>query len=287
MIDLKQRLGALRMRLERGLRRRLQQVEQPGRNLDVHADDTYIVSYPKSGNTWVRFLVSSLLHPTSRTDFANIDERVPTIYKASTSALAALPRPRVLKSHEYFDPRYPRVIYVVRDPRDVLVSYFHYQRRKGDIDEGETMSEFADRFMAGRLSPFGSWQENVASWLAVRDTGEDFLLVRYEDLLAETSIQLGRIARFLGREATERELTRVVAECSFDTMRALEAETGNRSAHLRHVRTDIGFVRQGKSGTWATELPEAVSSNIERRWHPLLERLGYETSARIKQSADS
>lgn len=281
MIDIKHRVTTLRTRIERSLRHQLRQREHPGRALEVRPDDTFIVSYPKSGNTWTRFLVASLLHPESPTDFGNIDERCPTIYKAKATALAALPGPRVLKSHEYFDPRYPRVIYIVRDPRDVLVSYFHYQRRKGFIDGTVEIARFADDFLAGRLNSFGTWGENVASWLGTRGERDDFLLLRYEDMLAEPAAQLARIVRFLGRTASEAELARVVDGCSFERMRALEASTGAKSAHMRAVRDDIGFVRQGKSGGWRDEVPPDVVATLEAAWQPLLARLGYaSTTAR-------
>lgn len=278
MIDLKHRVGVLRNRVERGLRRRLRRNENPGRGLDVRADDTFIVSYPKSGNTWTRFLVASLLHPESRTDFGNIDQRCPTIYKATAAALETLPSPRVLKSHEYFDPRYPRVIYIVRDPRDVLVSYFHYQQRKGVIGAGTDVASFASHFLSGRLNTFGTWQENVASWLAARGGRPDFLLLRYEDMLANAALELSRIANFIGRPTTDEEIARVVASCSFESMRELEAETGDRSAHMRHVREDIGFVRQGKSGGWQGEVPAQVVSALETAWGAQIQQLGYQTS---------
>ena len=47
--------------------------------------------------------------------------------------MRALPRPRVLKSHESFQPHYPSVIYIVRDPRDVAVSYYHHAMKWGNV----------------------------------------------------------------------------------------------------------------------------------------------------------
>jgi hypothetical protein len=248
------------------LRERLQADEFPGRALEVFPADTFIVSYPRSGNTWVRFLVASVLHPEIPTDFRNVDVRVPSIYKVTADYLAALARPRVLKSHEYFDPRYPRVIYIVRDPRDVLVSYYHYSM----------LSAFADRLMSGQVNAFGTWQENVSSWLATRGDQQDFLLVRYEDLKREGVTELGRIAGFLGCNTNRSELVRIVAECSFEKMREAETKTDEESAYMRRVRSDIGFVRKGDTGSWRTELPAAVNARLEAKWRPMMERLGYD-----------
>jgi hypothetical protein len=179
--------------------------DRPGRALEVHPDDTFIVSYPKSGNTWVRFLVANLLDSTPA-DFHSLETRVPTIYKNTSRQLASFARPRVLKSHEYFDPRYPRVVYVVRDPRDVVVSYFHYSLRKGFIEESRSLEDFGQAFVNGRINTFGTWHENLASWLAARADSPSFLLVRYEDLRVRCAPELARIAAHLGRVPDPAEL---------------------------------------------------------------------------------
>src|ERR1039458_10178071 len=93
--------------------------------LTVFPDDTFIVSYPKSGNTWTRFLIGNLLCE-DEVDLSNINERVPDPEAASKRFLKRLPRPRVLKSHQAFDPRYERVLFIVRDPRDIALSKYHF-----------------------------------------------------------------------------------------------------------------------------------------------------------------
>ena len=111
-------------RLIRGMRRALG-LHHPGRNLEVWTDDVFIVSYPKSGNTWTRFLIANLVYPETPADFSNINRLTPDPEALSKREMAKMPRPRIIKSHQYFDPRYKRVIYVVRDPRDVALSQFH------------------------------------------------------------------------------------------------------------------------------------------------------------------
>ncbi len=102
-----------------------------GRRLTVFPDDVFLVSYPRSGNTWTRFLIGNLLDQEDPITFANIESRIPEIYFFPDKVLRRLPRPRILKSHEYFDHRYKRVVYIVRDPRDVATSMYHYSRELG------------------------------------------------------------------------------------------------------------------------------------------------------------
>jgi hypothetical protein len=92
-------------------------------------DAVFLVSFPKSGNTWSRFLIGNLTHPEEPVTFANVDRIVPDIYGTAANDIRAMPPPRVFKSHEAFDPRYRRVIYIVRDPRDVAVSSYHFARK--------------------------------------------------------------------------------------------------------------------------------------------------------------
>ena len=85
--------------------RRAFNLHRPGRNLEVFPDDTFLLSYPKSGNTWSRFLVANLIHAPEPVDFSNINRIIPDTEGTTKRYLNSLPRPRVLKSHQYFDPR--------------------------------------------------------------------------------------------------------------------------------------------------------------------------------------
>src|SRR5437762_8950223 len=87
-----------------------------GRRLTVFPDDVFLVSYPRSGNTWTRFLIGNLLHPDQAVSFANVEAIIPEIYFNSDRSLRSHARPRLLKSHECFQPLYKRVIYITRDP---------------------------------------------------------------------------------------------------------------------------------------------------------------------------
>src|SRR5437868_14217489 len=99
--------------------------QNAGRNLTVLPDDIFLVSYPRSGNTWTRFLIGNLIHQDEPVTFANIESRIPEIYFNPDHRMRRLPRPRILKSHECFQPHYRQIIYIVRDPRDVAVSFYH------------------------------------------------------------------------------------------------------------------------------------------------------------------
>jgi len=93
----------------------LRGLSRGGRNFGIYPDDTFVVSYPKSGNTWTRFLLANLVYCNEDITFSNIERKIPDPSMVTRADLERVPRPRIVKSHEYFDPRYKRVIYIVLD----------------------------------------------------------------------------------------------------------------------------------------------------------------------------
>jgi Sulfotransferase domain len=248
----------------------------PGRNLAVFPDDVFIVSYPKSGNTWTRFLIANLAYPEKCPDFANIDLVIPDPEGLSKRTLAKLPRPRILKSHQYFNPRYGRIIYIVRDPRDVAVSQYHFHIKRTLIDESYPVEQFVQRFVAGETSIYASWGENVAGWLATRYHSPDFLLLRYEDMVADTPRELAKIATFLEIEADGQRISRAVEQSSAEHMRELEKKQALKWSSTKNTRQDIPFVRTPGCGNWRSVLPETALAMIENAWEPQMRWLQYE-----------
>ena len=122
-----------RLRLHRlsAVGQRLLHRSAADRSVTVRRNDVFLVSYPRSGNTWLRFIISNLVEPLAPVDFITLEHRAPDIHINSDRAMQRLRDPRFLKSHEYFDPRYRRVLYVVRDPRDIVPSYYRYHVNYG------------------------------------------------------------------------------------------------------------------------------------------------------------
>lgn len=248
-----------------------------GRSLAVRPDDTFLVSYPRSGNTWTRFLIANLIHPDKAVSFANIEELIPDCEAHSSRYLKRLPGPRMIKSHEYFDHRYKKVIYVVRDPRDVALSYYNFQRKNRQIPDDYPLAQYVRDFVAGRLSSsdWGTWGENVGSWLACLDR-PGFLLTRYEDLMSDPTLELNRIARFLGIEPRAELLATTIERSSAQRLRELERTQGSEWITTKDKRQDIPFIGAASSGGWKERMSPASIAEIESAWGPLMVQLGYD-----------
>lgn len=258
-----------------------------GRNMTTFPDDVFIVSYPRSGNTWTRFLIGNFVHTDTPVTFANVEARVPEIYLFPDRILRQLPRPRILKSHECFDPRYKTIIYIVRDPRDVAVSYYHYAIKRGWIEDTYPIADFVPRFMSGefdvRAKWAAAWDDHVMSWLSMRQNRPGFLLLRYEEMVHAPENALAEIAKLLRLEASPERLTRAVQLSSADHMRSLERKEGAQWLLTKKTRQDKPFVRSAKAGDWRTALPESSVMQIESAWGNVMKSVGYELSTAASQ----
>uniref|UniRef100_UPI00359019E6 sulfotransferase 2B1-like isoform X1 n=1 Tax=Myxine glutinosa TaxID=7769 RepID=UPI00359019E6 len=234
-------------------------------DFSVQHDDLYIVTFPKSGTTWMQVLVSLIQVEGDNERLGNITsfDRSPWLELHRQKVLEAR-SPRIISSHLPFFlmPRKLRegaakVIYVTRDPKDVLVSLFHFFGILAMIpaDVSFKFEDVLESFLNGKCT-YGDWFDHVRGWL---NSGyKNFLHVTYEELSKDLAAVVKRVCKFLDKSLTEEQVQKVMKHSSFEAMR--DNPLTNYSKMVDLVDLSKGdFIRKGKVGDWKNHFTVAQS----------------------------
>jgi sulfotransferase family protein len=236
------------------------------RHLRTH--DALIASYPRSGSTWLRFMLYESLSGAP-SEFRRVDTAIPNIALGRDAAPLLEHGGRLFGTHEVQCDRDRPVVYVVRDPRSVVLSEFAYDlRREVFFGDFET---FLAAFLKGRANPFGDWGRHVRFWLESEPSRAGHLhLVKFEDLRKDPGSVLHGVLAFLGAEVDPAAAAAAVANNTVEHMREKEDR-----AEWVGVRTDIRFVNSGSVSGWQERLrPEQIEA-IEHAMGGAMARVGY------------
>ena len=238
-------------------------------------DDIFVVSYPRSGTTWLQMILYQLTTDGSM-DFVHIAEVCPWFERVALNKrdITRLPRPRVFKSHlpRLWIPKGTcRYIYVARDGRDVAVSMYHFYkshfRYKGDF------RRFFKLFMRGWVA-WGSWFSHVAGWWKHRDDW-NVLFLRYEDMVRNLESCVRKIIDFCGLEVPEERIPEILKRCSFQFMKEHE-EKFDYALELMLERGCMprSFIRKGRPGGWRELFPPEELERFNRQYEKRVKQLG-------------
>jgi hypothetical protein len=264
----------------------------------------WLASYPKSGNTWLRFLLGHLLAgPIERS--AELGGRVPDAHKIEDWSTLDSGRVHYVKTHWAFDQiriahSCEAAVQIVRNPFDVLAANFNFYllTSASEIDACDAAGferlrrAYVERFIQWRGDlrwlPLGagSWPHHVRSWLEA-GSRLPVLRLRYEDLLARPGPEVARLVAFLGLEADAAAIESAVQRSSFEALSALEErEIGARQTGLfwresynpGHARGQR-FVNRGTARFGRDLLSADERARIAQLFRTELELLGYPAAA--------
>ena len=246
--------------------------------------DTFIVGHPRSGNTWLAYMLAILLEkgdPDCRVTVANIGHFIPVIHGRDPLIInhAARPDPRIFRNERPNYPNlYPRTLFIVRDPRATLVSYFHYYRTLAR-DEEMTLDAFVARYLAdGCIVDFEPdvvrWDRMVTEWVG-RGGRRPVMIVRYEEIHEDRNGLLGRISSFCGLDPPAHALESAVKRGSFESMRQEEGRHGVEPQHPPDPPSRGWFFRQGRTDGWSSELSAESLAAVDRAFGSAMEAVGY------------
>lgn len=249
------------------------------RHRGIAPADVMLGSYPRSGSTWLRFVLFEILTgEASSFDRVNAALRGLSDYQHGAGLLPE--KGRFIGTHEPWRPAYGRAVYLVRDLRDVALSEFAFEKNLG-IGRA-SMDEYLEELLLGRKR-HGSWQHHVESWLdsPLLKKG-DLLFIRYEDLRKNSAEIFRRMADFLRVNVTDDAIERAIANNTVQRMREKEDSLYKQEGYSnvprrpkKGVEANGRFVRAGAMGGWQGRLTEPQLKRIEQFAGSTLKRLGY------------
>lgn len=182
---------------------------------------------------------------------------------------------RTPKGRPVFDRAFTHAtIYLIRDPRDVAVSWARFvdwplERSVAFLGRREARLGAPGGIGNQLEQPVGSWSDHAASW--IDESGLNPLVIRYEDMLADPAQALRDMAAHIGWDPPEDAVARAVEETRFDRLAAKEKNEG----FVEKLATAERFFHTGKSGGWRKLLTPEQIARIEREHKEMMARFGY------------
>lgn len=275
----------------------------------------WLLSYPRTGSTWLRFMLTHLIGGPFDTSAA-VNRITPTLEYGTRTDSFADGRTVFVKTHYRLDAFLREAedladftvgaIYVARHPADVLASCFNYMRRQAydpeDVLGKQGIAGYAEGFIKElgeahfvRLG-HGSYLGHFTEW-TLQPLIREMEIVRYEDMIADPAVVLGRIAARWSLDLPADRVAEAAAACSFERMRDLEAQEKAKSdetmldslpsfrftelsafppAFVKEGgQKDIRFVNRGEAGYGRELLSAEQLARLNAAFGSLMQRLGY------------
>ena len=275
----------------------------------------WLASYPKSGNTFLRsFLSTYFFSNDNKFNFELLGNirQYPKTSLFSKLGVNVNNRSEIAKSHlqvqRYINQDTKKfkflkthsgflkmdgnsftdlkntlgVIYIVRDPRDVVISYAHHNNQTHE----QTSKMITDNYILDAESKgivpvyMGSWSLNYSSWKQFKDFNK-YLLIKYEDLIKDKKGNFKKILHFIKNitktnlEIDDDKIEKIITEIDFEKLKKLEKKNGFAEAKKDDKGNKIIFFRKGVSNQWRESLDKKIQKSIETICEKEMKELGY------------
>uniref|UniRef100_A0A182QUI7 Sulfotransferase domain-containing protein n=1 Tax=Anopheles farauti TaxID=69004 RepID=A0A182QUI7_9DIPT len=270
-------------------------------SFEARSDDTWIVTYPRSGTTWTQEMVWLLcnefdfdtaksipltqrfpflefflfVHDDTKAEFLKENEHdaesmkfIEKLSQPVSQMLDEMKTPRFIKTHlpisllppSVFEKK-AKIIYVARNPSDVVVSYYHLNRlyrTQGYVGDFETFYDYFERDLTA-WSPY--WTHIKEGW-AERDR-ENVLFMYYEDMKHNLPATIRKTAAFLGKPFSDAQIDDLCTHLDIRNFRNNASVTGEELKVVGILNSgEQGFVRKGQVGGNAEEMTEDIKRRI-------------------------
>ncbi|XP_078478598.1 sulfotransferase 2B1-like [Lampetra planeri] len=244
------------------------------RSLPVRDDDVFIATIAKSGTTWMQEIASLLLSDGDLEVAATSCtwQRAPYLEGAfRQQQLELQPSPRLMTTHlqlhlapqQLTEGGKGKVIYVARNPKDRLVSYYEFSKISCNMPDLGDFKTFIEKYLQGQTTVnAGTWFKHVSEWYEMRHKA-NFLFVTFEEMIKDLRGSVLRVSRFLDRPQDDSTIDSIVHHCSFASMR-VNKMTNYEAMPAGLVDLSKGpFMRKGTVGDWKNYLTVEQSERFD------------------------
>ena len=272
----------------------------------------WIASYPKSGNTWLRSLISSYYFSKDKFNLSDL-KKIPNFSVSDFINDSLLLQNGVdvakqwLNVQKEINKNYKKTlffkthnacvavnknlftdsdntagcIYVVRDPRNIITSYKNFEKKTYDEILNHMKNKeaflFSEKKTGFKSFEFiGSWANNYNSWFHNK-LGIPICLIKYEDLVKDTLGELRKIIDFIANVQN-------IKNYSFNNEKAERGVSDSSFENLSKMEQDRGFnearhdqkfFNMGEKNNWQKLLPISIKENIEQSFYSEMKELNY------------
>ncbi len=240
--------------------------------------DIVVASHPKSGTTWMQNIVSLLMNDGNPEKVKGqlLYLRVPWLEgkedpecDCGYKLLETRSSPRLMKTHVYGSLVPPamldktKIVYIVRNPKDVAVSYFHMHRAYQFLPYIPWDEFITELFLPGKLL-YGPWHKHAIYWWEMSKSHSNILFLHYEALVKDLKTNLEKIAAFLGKKLAADAIQKVVEKSSFTSMKVNQDVNYSQVSVMGHEISP--FIRKGKVGDWTNHFTTAQNQLFEQKF---------------------
>ena len=274
----------------------------------------WLASYPKSGNTWVRLFIDSLLNPSCnsidinnikikqfplRSHFNGLDIDIDNVGEFVSNCIVAQDKinldkkVKIFKTHNAFwksglhaftnEKNTKGVIHIVRDPRNVITSVMNHFSTE-DYDEAFKIMTNSKQSIGSKVknsdtdlpTVISSWSNHYNSWKKMK---KNYLQIKYENLVNNPEYEFGKIAKYLNENLDKnfeiKQINQAIRNCNFENLKKQEDEKGFKESSKDKKGNIKKFFHLGPENNWKHILDEKTKENIEKFFNKEMAELGY------------